>query len=476
MNLGFKRVFRSRLIAASAALTLLSPGAPAVAQAAHLVTPAVGVHPHAVFAGRSAAGSAAITFGCQFNRPGRLQCYSPQQIRTAYGVQALLDKGDTGKGRTIVIVDAFSSPTIASDLALFNSAFGLNAPPAFNQIAPDGLTPFDPTDSNQVGWSAEISLDVQWAHAIAPDATIDLVLAKSNQDADILSATKYAVDRNLGDVISQSFGEAESCVDPALMAQEHRLFARATEKGITLVASSGDQGAAQPNCDGSNYILSASSPASDPLVTAVGGTNLLAGPVGCSSTAPGITPIPCPDPLNVAPGTYISEHAWNNATPAGGGDPAHGFSGGGFSTIYSRPGYQSGVPGIPRVSRGVPDVAYDAGLEGGVLVFWGVPFGPGAAFIFGGTSSGSPQWSGLVALADQANHERVGFINPALYALSRRTSTYNALFHDITTGNNNFFFADGSDLAGYNAGTGWDPVTGLGTPKAARVVGSLADH
>ena len=132
-------------------------------------------------------------FGCQTrtidNPLGA--CYGPDQIQTAYGIKPLLANDFDGTGRTIVIVDAFQSPTIQQDLALFDTAFGLPAP-TLNIIAPDGLTPFDPNDANQVGWSAEISLDVQWAHAVAPGATIDLVLAKSNNDADILSATKYA--------------------------------------------------------------------------------------------------------------------------------------------------------------------------------------------------------------------------------------------------------------------------------------------
>ena len=153
-------------------------------------------------------------------------------------------------------------------------------------VAPDGVPAFDINDDNQVGWSAEISLDVQWAHAVAPGATILLVEAKSNEDTDILSATKYAVDHNLGDVISQSFGENESCVDPNLLKAQHAVFQAANAKGITLIASAGDSGAAELNCDGTNYLQAASSPASDPLVLGVGGTQLHASPVVISSTPP----------------------------------------------------------------------------------------------------------------------------------------------------------------------------------------------
>ena len=157
-----------------------------------------------------------------------------------------------------------------------------------------------------IGWAEEISLDVLWAHAIAPGANITLVLAKSDQDPDILSATQYAVDHNLGDVISQSFGENESCVDTNLLKAEHALFAKATLKNITILASSGDEGAAQLTCDGSSYVKAASSPASDPLVTAVGGTDLHAAGYCLASLG-------CDPKKNPAPGTYQGEVAWNES-------------------------------------------------------------------------------------------------------------------------------------------------------------------
>lgn len=468
MHLSSGGIIRSRVIAAAAALTLLTTGAPAVAQAAQVVTPAVGAHPHAVYAGQSNAAQ----FGCQTRPLGSLRCYSPAQIQAAYGFDKLFAAGDTGKGRTIVIVDAFGNPYIKDDLSIFDQTFGLKDP-VFKVVAPQGAPTFDFNDDNMVGWSGEISLDVEWAHAAAPDAAIVLVVAKSNEDADILAATKYAVDRNLGDVISQSFGEADSCVDPKLMAQEHMLFAKAIAKGITLVASSGDDGAAQPTCDGSSYILSASSPASDPLVLGVGGTNLQA---------------------DTNTGAYGYEVAWADGYSTCGPDDTYGCSGGGFSTVYSRPFYQVGTSGIPARSRGVPDVAYNAGVDGGVLTHWGValyayygldPTTP-AFFIFGGTSAGSPQWSGLVALADQAAHRRLGWINPTLYAYSHSKYLYGLAFHDITKGTNNYrgcveYDANGNCtqwdtafVAGFNARRGWDAVTGLGSPKADTLVPRIA--
>ncbi len=241
-------------------------------------------------------------------------------------------------------------------------------------------------------------------HIVVPNATIDLVLAKSNQDADLLSVTKFAVDHNLGDVISQSFGEGESCADPALLAQEHVVYQNATAKHMSIFASSGDTGAAQPTCDGTSYFLSASTPASDPLVTGVGGTYLNA---------------------SQSTGNYIGESAWNDQ---------YGASGGGYSTIYPRPYYQNGVVNVNQ--RGVPDVAYNADVNGGVLTVWSESgLGANLVFIFGGTSAGSPQWAGLTTIADQIAGKRLGFLNAGIYRIGQ-SSIYNSVFHDIRVGTN----------------------------------------
>jgi subtilase family serine protease len=418
---------------------LLGGAVPASAAiVSHAVTPAVGDSVRYQLAATT-ADQGAVHFRCQA-RPHdgvAIYCYGPDQIRAAYDVQPLLNAGITGAGRTIVIVDAYQSPTIKQDLALFDAVWGY-PDPAFEIIAPDGLTPFDITSGTQVNWSSEISLDVEWAHAIAPGAAIKLVLAKSSSDADILSVTRYAVEHNLGDVISQSFGEAEMCADPKLIRQEHEVFNRASEKGITLIASSGDQGAALPNCDGTALIKAASTPASDPLVTGVGATNLLADAVS---------------------GAYQSESVWNDVTCGA----CDGSSGGGFSTIYHRPGYQA--PFQPNnKQRGVPDVAYNGDVRGGVVVAWGVPFGVGAFFVFGGASAGSPQWAGLVALADQKGGQRLGAINRSLYHIGK-SDAYGQAFHDIAAGNNTF-----GGVEGFAASKGWDASTGLGTPDAARLI------
>jgi subtilase family serine protease len=429
-------VIAATALGASPAVSAASAG---TSSAAHTKTPALGASPHYRVVG-SAQNADGVTFSCQLTTPAG--CYGPDQIRTAYGVDQLAARGLDGKGRTIVIVDAFSSPTIVHDLATFDGLFGLPSA-RFKQVAPDGLTPFDQNDPNQVGWAGEITLDVEWAHAIAPKANIVLVLAKSNQDADILSATRYAVNHNLGDVISQSFGEAEQCMDPALVRAQHDLFQKAANQHMTVLASSGDQGAAQPTCDGTSFFKAASTPASDPNVTGVGGTRLFAN---------GVT------------GVYSGETVWNEPD-------FEAASGGGFSVLYGTPSYQKSLH-LP--SRGVPDVAYNAAIIGGVLTVWSSSGeGQDLVFRFGGTSAGSPQWAGLVALADQLGGKRIGMMNHKLYALAHPQQKYHADFHDIRVGNNTFHGAD-ITVPGFPANPGWDAATGLGSPKANALVPALA--
>jgi subtilase family serine protease len=187
--------------------------------------------------------------------------------------------------------------------------------------------------------------------------------------------------------------------------------------------------------------LSASTPASDPLVTGVGGTHLNA---------------------NFNNGAYHSETVWNNS----GQSPDFGAGGGGFSTIYAKPSYQDNA-NTSSSFRGVPDVTYNGDVYGGVLGVCsecngGVP----AFFIFGGTSAGSPQWAAITALADQAAGHRLGFLNPALYAIANGNH-YRQVFNDVTTGNNSW---DISGVTGYSAGPGWDPASGLGSPDAKSLI------
>ncbi|CCH77666.1 putative Peptidase S8 and S53 [Nostocoides japonicum T1-X7] len=406
--------------------------------------PAIGTNPPRVKAGVvakgfKAASPDAVVFSCQ-SASAPTRCFGPQQMRKAYGTDKLIKAGNTGKGQTIVILDAFQSPTVQQDLDTFDAVWGLPNTKV-KVVAPQGLTPWDPNDANQVSWAGEISLDVQWAHAIAPRAKIVLALAKTNNDNDLQAALAYVVNHRLGDVLSQSFGEAEVCygVNPdgtrqpgTTLAAQHRIYQKAQGKRMTLLASAGDSGSTQPTCDGASNIIAASTPASDPLVTGVGGTQLFA---------------------NMRTGAYQREVVWNEEARFG----YRSSGGGGFSSVYAVPSFQKGLGSLP--SRGVPDVSYNAAIDGGVLVAFSAGVYPsGTFFIFGGTSAGSPQWAGLLADINQLNHGPVGGINPTLYQIAAKAPS---AYHDITVGQNGDF-----GLGGFTAGTGWDAASGLGTPVA----------
>jgi subtilase family serine protease len=407
-------------VAAPSAVTTAAAGR---GVSAHMV-PAVGLHPLAVEVGKTDG----LRFSCQpVTAPVR--CYTPQQLDVAYGWDSFHNRG---AGETVVIIDAYQSPTLLQDVQLEDSTFHL-PPPKLTVVAPDGLTPFNPKNPAMVGWSLEISLDVESVHNYVPDAKIVLVLARSESNSDIFLAQKYAIDHDLGDVLSQSFGEAERCEAPGLLHATHELFVKAAGEGMSVFASSGDTGAAQPNCAGTRLILSASTPASDPDVTGVGGTNVFL----------------------TDSGHWIGETAWNDG---------FGESGGGLSTVFKTPSYQKGLH-LPV--RAVPDVSYNAGVNGGILIYWGSSGeGTGLLWIVGGTSAGSPAWASLAALADQKAGHRLGLLNHAIYSIAE-SSSYSSDFHDITIGNNI------ESVGGYYTAPGYDLVTGWGTPQVNSIVPAL---
>ncbi len=377
------------------------------------------------------------------------RCFSPQQIRRAYNIQKLLKAGITGKGRTIVLIDGSTSPTLTADVHLYDVLYGLKDP-KINVIAPFGIPAFDSSAY------IETALDVEISHAIAPDATIDVVLGDTSQarspgdfDAILLRVTKYAVDNNLGDVISQSFGVGESCVGSTYLQAEQHVFQEARLKNITVLASSGDSGDLAITCTGSQITLTKAVivPAADPFATAVGGTTLNA---------------------DVNTGKYNSETTWNEWNNGA------GATGGGFSSVFARPSYQDGIPGIGKF-RGVPDVAFVADPLTSVPIVVSA-FGETLIIPIGGTSVGSPAWAGIVALANQKVGERLGFLNGKIYRLLA-SDNYSRGFNDITTGDNTTTIFDNNGksvtVPGYPAGTGWDAVTGAGTPKVSSLVSLL---
>ena len=391
------------------------------------------------------------TMPCLSSRTQPL-CYSPQQIYRAYNILPLLRAGISGKGRVITIIDAFQDPTVRTDLHLFDRLFGL-PDPRLNILAPFGVVQFNPNDPLQTGFAVEIALDVEWAHAIAPGATIDLVLANVQQEtfqgelSALLQATTFAVQNDIGSAISQSFGASESCVGATVIQQEHQIFALARRQHQTVFASAGDTGAAVLQCDaqgnpvavarGVNY------PASDPLVAGVGGTTLLASRTG----------------------QYIQETVWNEALQ---GD---GATGGGLSQVFTLPRFQRGTVG--SATRAVGDISFDADpLTGVPVVSSEVIPGETVLIPIGGTSVGSPVMAGITALFDQITGGRLGFLNSALYRIIH-SNVYRTELHDIQVGNNTFVFLQTNNqvvtVPGFQAVTGWDIPTGVGTPNVANL-------
>jgi subtilase family serine protease len=374
---------------------------------------------------------------CPAAGPGFV-CRTPYELEQAYDVPTGLD----GSGQTILVVDPYGSPTLGADLQAFDAYYGI--PAASLQIV---AAPASPTSTGGSGdtfsWAGETSLDVEYAHAMAPGARIVLVVAASDDNADLVAAETYALPRYPGAIVSQSFGDYET--DPTAgdsFRQLHKLYVIASALGDTLLASAGDDGAAWADWTGDPSHAQAGYPASDPLVTAVGGTEANPYPDGLF------------DPVTHG---YGGEQVWN--------EPGFGATGGAPSALFAAPYYQVGLTGYR--TRTVPDVAFNAAGNGGLAVFLA-----SSVYGVGGASAGSPLWAGIVAIADQARQQarrpRLGFLNGALYAIGRSPAQAARDFHDITVGSNAF---DGA--IGFDAGPGYDLTTGFGTPDVANLVRDL---
>jgi subtilase family serine protease len=332
--------------------------------------------------------------------------YTPAQIRQAYGIDQV---PQTGSGQTIAIVDAYNDPNIQSDLATFDTQFGLPAPPSFQVVPLNGVTQVNN------GWAAETSLDVEWAHAVAPGANLLLVEAPSNSLLDLFSAVSYAAQQPGVVAVSMSWGGNEFPEETSL---DGTFTTPAGHPGVSFVASSGDSGSS----GAPEY------PSVSPNVLGVGGTSLF---------------------LNSS-GGYGSETAWS-------------LSGGGKSAFEAEPSFQAGVQNFGV--RTTPDVSYDSDPNTGFLIYdsVGLPSGQ-SGFVVGGTSAGAPQWAGILALADQAR--AANGLGPLANAQSAVYGLPAADFHDITSGSN----------GAYSAGPGYDLVTGLGTPIVNLIVPALAGN
>jgi subtilase family serine protease len=404
------------------------------------------------------------TAQCLAATKGAIACYNPFQFQQAYDMNPLYHAGLNGAGKTIVIVDSFGSPTIQNDLATFDQENNLPAPPSFNIIQPAGTPPpYDPSKiPDQVGWAEETSLDVEYAHTMAPGANILLVETPTDETEgvqgfpEIVKAENYVIDHNLGDVISQSFGATEETFpSPQSIYSLRSAYFNAAFHRVTVLGASGDAGATDYELDLQDFypFRVNSWPSSDPLVTSVGGTQLHLDANG-NRTAP--------------------DNVWNDTALLG--SPAAG--GGDVSGVFDRPFYQDRVASVVGHSRGTPDISMSAAVNGGANVYMSFPpLAPGF-YIIGGTSEATPLFSGVVAVADQAAGHRLGWLNPALYEVG--DGRHSGIV-DITSGNNTVTFTNTgpSDpgtftVQGFNAVSGYDLASGLGTVDGARLVAELA--
>jgi len=453
---------------ASAALTAPATSVTsAPASAASAAPPRIVVTPDAIRLPGQPRHSPLTTEQCEETEG--IACYSPEQITAAYHLPALYAWGITGAGETIVIVDSFGSPTIRSDLATFDKQFGYPAPPQFSIIAPAGQIPaFDPNNIDMTSWAGETTLDVEYAHALAPGASILLVETPTSENEgtsgfpQIVKAEEYVIDHGLGAVISQSFSATEETF--ASYAQIRPLRAAyldADSHHVTVLAASGDEGATDYTANGSDFYTRrvTSWPDSDPLVTGVGGTQLL-------ESAGAYTSVAWNDTDNTA-----SDEYWGGST-----DPDPLASGGGTSEYFARPSYQDGVEAVTGASRGVPDIAMSGACNGAVNVYSSFANGPAGWSLTCGTSESTPEFAAIVALADQVAGHPLGLLNPTLYAL---LATHAPGLVDVTSGNNTVSFRQGSatepsTVTGYQAVQGYNLVTGVGTVDASKFVYELA--
>ena len=405
---------------------------------------------------------------------------APADFATIYDVESLYTTHITGTGQSIAVVGR--SEFHDSDIAAFRADFGLPVRPPTRILVPSSGVPvvIGPDDLG------ESELDLEWSGAVAPDATIDFVYIGSSPNLDVFDAMLYAVEQRVAPVLSVSYGQCETWFALSDLDFLTALGDAATLEGMTVLAASGDTGAA--GCDDQAATVATHGevvvfPASIPSVVAVGGSQFQITPANQSTYLDAQL-----DALS-----YIPESGWNETlVDIDAGFGGLGAGGGGVSGLFAKPYWQ--VPQTPNDGfRDVPDVSLSASadtLPYAVSLSWTVADGDAQApqsqalTAFGGTSAAAPAFAGMLALVNQAIAESgtggpvgLGNANPVLYALAANPATARA-FHDLTTGNNVVPCEPRSpDCAtsppyeyGYTAAAGYDQVTGLGSIDAANLV------
>ncbi len=413
--------------------------------------------------------------------------YSPQDEYQLAGLNTVYGQGYTGKGQTIAIVDAYGSPTIDADLATFNSIYHLPAATSTNFKV---LTPVPVTATN-AGWAGETTLDVEWSHAIAPDANIVLVAAPTNSNDDLQNAVMYVITNHLANVISNSYGLGELESDPQTVTSWDEICELAAFQGISVNFATGDSGDFALQENGTTDV---SSPADSPYATAVGGTSAAFSPADGSLIQTGW-------------GTNITRLA--TATTIDNPPQVRGFqfgAGGGYSQYFKKPAYQSALNGS---GRELPDVSALADPYTGVEIIQTIN-GNQYYETIGGTSLAAPIFSAEWALIDQragfplglaapyiAQYANTGAITDVLpapmqfsvqgvirEAMHQTTYSADALGAPdtdspflgalyTTTAGNTYDLTFGTDSS-LPVTQGWDAVTGWGTLNMNGIFAALA--
>lgn len=369
-------------------------------------------------------------------------CITPHGLSVAYGIDPLIKKGFTGKGQTIIDITSFDSPTLQTDLKVFDQTFHL--PPAEVQVISPLNEPLSDPHQDQETWAQGTVREVETLHAIAPEAKIVILESPVAETEgtfglpEFLKLLQYAIDHHLGNVVSLRWNASELTLQDApgkqAVQQWNDLLQQSTTNDhITYFATSGSSGATDYADDTHiGTTPTVSFPADSPWVTSVGGTNLN---------------------LTITD-SIVAETAWSG-------------SGGGFSSLNQMPSYQKLLPSQVQQQfndqRGVPDVAINDDPLTGLAVY------VDGQWQLAGGNSNAPIWAALGAIANQMAGHPLGFINPGLYKLGT-SATYSQDFHDITEGNNSNLQAN---VKGYSAAQGWDPVTGLGSPNAQNLIPDL---
>ena len=361
--------------------------------------------------------------------------YKAVDLAGAYDSNPLRQAGVQGNNQTVAIfeLDGYQS----SDVTQYLQTYNLGTPNISNVMV-------DGADGSAGQGAIEVELDIEVIAAMAPKAS-QIVYEGPNTTQGINDTYNKIVTDNQAQVVTISWGECESHSGDAELQTLDNIFKQAAAQGMTVFAAAGDSGAY--DCNDSN--LAVDSPADDPYVTGVGGTN-----------------------LHMSGSGYGTESVWSNPndtqrSPKGAG------SGGGISSLFSQPAWQKG-PGVQNQyangNREVPDVSADADPATGYSVYCTVTIAgcqAGGWMVVGGTSAAAPLWAGSVAVMNEylqnQGQSRIGFANPALYALQNAQQPF-APFHDITSGDNLY----------YAATSGYDEASGWGSPDVYNIARDFA--